>query len=447
MSQKDRIKLVKTIGAIIIMIILMFVYSSMLNLENNSQELENKLDNIFKNVDSNMACIELYTIYGNHLNINGYVLKKYIQNMTISDIKLILERYDGQVLEYNLQYIEQEDRYKFCLSNDINEGIDLNSITTGEYVVFVKVEGTQEESLIEKYFSLDNLSDYTQNEYYTLTKDNINYKINISFNTYSKGDYTVDYMKIISQACTLPKNIVDIVIDPGHGGSDCGAVYDNYKEADFTLEYSLSLKEKLESLGYKVRLTRDNDVYTESYGENGRAVIPYSTKAKLVLSIHLNSTTTLPVAGGVEIYAPNNASLNFAKSLADNIVNYAQTKYSVNSYARVMDGVYVRTYTQEDIEDAKEYAKYMGYEFYENLTTQTPYLFMIRETGGIMTGAYIDGRNPSMLDNPYYKSNMSAEAYLIELGFINCEDDLNNLINNKDAYINAIVDSILNNYK
>lgn len=446
MSREKIIWLAKVTVAIIVMILLMFVYSYMLNLENNAQEIENKLDNVFENVELNMADLELYTIYGNHLNLNGYVLKEYIPDMVISDIDLILKEDDGQVLEYDLQYTEQEDRFTFSLSDNINEGIDLNNISEGNYVAFVRVEEIQEDNTIEKYFSLDNLSEYKENEYYTLTKNNTNYKVDIGFNTYTKDEYSVNYMEITSVPCTLPSNVVDIVIDPGHGGTDGGAVYEDYEEAEFTLEYSQALKEKLESLGYKVRLTRESDVYTESYGENGRAVIPYSTKAKLVLSIHLNSTATLPVEGGVEIYAPNNANLTFAKSLADNIVNYVPTRYSSNRQNMVIDGVYVRTYSQEDIEDAREYAQYMGYDMYENLTTQTPYLFMIRETGGIMTRAYVDGRNTSMDENPYYNSNMSAEAYLIELGFINSENDLNTLINNKDAYINAIVDSIVNNY-
>ena len=71
---------------------------------------------------------------------------------------------------------------------------------------------------------------------------------------------------------------------------------------------------------------------------------------------------------------------------------------------------------------------------------------MIRETGGIMTHAYVDGRNKNIGDNPYYNSNISAEAYLLELGFINSENDLENLKKNKEAYISAIVKTIVDNY-
>ena len=64
-----------------------------------------------------------------------------------------------------------------------------------------------------------------------------------------------------------------------------------------------------------------------------------------------------------------------------------------------------------------------------------------------MTKAYIDGRNKEELNNPYRNSNIAAESYLLELGFINSKFDLNNLLQKKENYINAIVDSIINNYK
>lgn len=447
MSQKNIFFLIKVLVAVIVMILLMFLYNRILNLEGYAKEQENKIEEVFSDVENNLAVLELYTVYGNHLNINGYLLKDYLENVTINNMSLILKEDDGQVIEYPLEYTQQEEKYEFTLSENINEGVDLNSIAQGNYYVFLKVNGTAEENNVEKYFSLDNISMYSSNEYYTLTKNNTNNKIDILFNSYLKDDeYSLDYMEITSVTCSLPEDVVDIVIDPGHGGYDGGAVYEDYEEAEFTLEYSMALKEKLESYGFKVALTREEDVYTESYGQNGRAVIPNAKKAKLVLSIHLNSTATLPVEGGVEIYAPNNANLDFAKSFADNIVSYANTRYSVNGQNRVENGVYVWTYSEQDVIDAKEYADYMGYEMYENLTTQTPYLFMIRETGGIMTKAYVDGRNTSIGNNPYYNSNMTAEAYLLELGFINSQADVNNLINNKEAYINAIADSIVSNY-
>lgn len=164
-----------------------------------------------------------------------------------------------------------------------------------------------------------------------------------------------------------------------------------------------------------------------------------------MLSIHLNSSDYKIVKGGVEIYVPNNFELSFARLLASNIVNNAKTNYSINQTDQIEPGIYVRTFSQSDIIDAKQQANAIGYEPY-NITTTTPSLYMLRETGGIMTHAYIDGRNPNYDKNPYYNSNIAVEAYLLELGFINYDVDLNNILNNSDLYIQAIVKSIQEHY-
>ena len=61
-----------------------------------------------------------------------------------------------------------------------------------------------------------------------------------------------------------------VVIDPGHGGSDPGSI--GYKtkvrEADLNLTLSLMLKDKLESAGINVIMTRkDNNALIEGSGK------------------------------------------------------------------------------------------------------------------------------------------------------------------------------------
>lgn len=442
------LNIIKIIIILALMIILTLVYNYVLksqDIQNLIQEEKKKVTRLFDNIEENVACLELYTVYGNHLNFNGYILKECVTDINLKDVKLVIKDVENNVNEYSLKYDIQGDKVTFKFSDNINEGIDLNKITQGEFYLFIKLTGDYNEKEVEKLFSIKNISSYGEQDFYTITQNEINNKVEILFRNYSEK--SLEYMQLKVEESTLPSRVYDIVIDAGHGGRDGGASYNGKNESDFTLEYSILLKQKLEQLGYKVKLTRTKDEYVESYGKDGRAVVPYETEAKMVLSIHLNSTVSQNVEGGVEIYAPNKANLSLAKAFADNIVNYTGTKYSVNSYARVLDGVYVRTYTEAEIKEAIDYANDLGYTPYESLSIETPYLFMIRETGGIMTRAYVDGRNTYIDDNPYYNSNISAEAYLLELGFINCENDVNNLLKNKDAYINAIVDSIVENYK
>ena len=50
-----------------------------------------------------------------------------------------------------------------------------------------------------------------------------------------------------------------IVIDPGHGGTDPGAVSNGLKEKDFTLRISKYMYDRLKKLGIPVTMTRTTD--------------------------------------------------------------------------------------------------------------------------------------------------------------------------------------------
>jgi len=81
------------------------------------------------------------------------------------------------------------------------------------------------------------------------------------------------------------------------------------------------------------------------------------------------------------------------------------------------------------------------------ISTNSNYYYIIRETGGIITGAYVDGRNSEILGNPYVDSNVGTETYLMELGYLSNKTDLNNMINNMDKYVEGIANSIKTLYK
>ena len=88
-----------------------------------------------------------------------------------------------------------------------------------------------------------------------------------------------------------------------------------------------------------------------------------------------------------------------------------------------------------------------GYKPY-NVTTDSNYLYMIRESGGIMTGAYVDNSNPEQVGvNKYYNSNVGAEAYIIDLGYLTNQTDFNAITQNQDAYAEAIANTIIEELK
>ncbi len=85
-----------------------------------------------------------------------------------------------------------------------------------------------------------------------------------------------------------------IVIDPGHGGHDPGAVQNGVREKDINLAVSLKLDQALRNKGYNTVLTRDKDV---SVGLYDRPKIANDLQADLFISIHSNSNPNSSIQG------------------------------------------------------------------------------------------------------------------------------------------------------
>lgn len=81
-----------------------------------------------------------------------------------------------------------------------------------------------------------------------------------------------------------------IVIDPGHGGSDPGAVANNIKEKDYNLLISKYMYDRFKQLGVPVQLTRDSDTSLSPKERTARVQDFYGDgKDVLVISNHLNA--------------------------------------------------------------------------------------------------------------------------------------------------------------
>ena len=236
-----------------------------------------------------------------------------------------------------------------------------------------------------KYYSLENDSEYTKPiEYYTLTRNNTNNKIKIEF---------------------LTQNSVSALV--------------------------LNIN--------KVSKLPDYDIYN-IYDEEGRVTMANKSGAKILVSLHLNSNEFDLTYGGVEVYAAPNLDLSLAKSFADNIVEKGNATYSKMENFKKENGVYVSTIEIGN----KNSGTFKGYK---GIYDEAAYLFIIREIGGIATGAYVNGSSPSYGENIYRNSNVGVEGYLIELGYMNVNKDIRNIKNNKESYMQAIADSINSFYK
>src|SRR6201997_3981305 len=89
-----------------------------------------------------------------------------------------------------------------------------------------------------------------------------------------------------------------VVLDPGHGGQDSGAMCGGVMEKDLTLDVARRVDRLLDSEGVATLMTRFGDSYVSLAD---RAAFGNRVKDSIFVSIHFNEDNK-PVASGVETY-------------------------------------------------------------------------------------------------------------------------------------------------
>lgn len=104
-----------------------------------------------------------------------------------------------------------------------------------------------------------------------------------------------------------------IVIDPGHGGYDPGAIgVTGLREKEFNLLTSLLVRDKLVQMGAQAILTRENDTFISL---TDRAVVANNLPADVFLSIHANFSERSQARGtSTYYYAPSTDSVLAAQA-------------------------------------------------------------------------------------------------------------------------------------
>lgn len=98
-----------------------------------------------------------------------------------------------------------------------------------------------------------------------------------------------------------PSEFKVVAIDPGHGGTDAGTQNEAHglQEKVFALDVSIRLRRVLESMGYRVVMTRETDI---DVGLGARAIIANQAKADLFVSVHFNSVRNDAKTSGAEVF-------------------------------------------------------------------------------------------------------------------------------------------------
>lgn len=176
---------------------------------------------------------------------------------------------------------------------DLNDYSSYKFFTlTDPYRIIIDVYGSKNSShkssdKHDKNKNLDNLDKYNGPDKYKI----------------SKVPAKKQYASLSPPISGIKKGVKRILIDPGHGGKDPGAMgKSGLKEKDIVLDISLKLKEILENTyGYEIILTRNKDVYLSL---DKRTALANKSKADLFVSVHVNAHESSK-AGGIETYFLN----------------------------------------------------------------------------------------------------------------------------------------------
>ena len=92
-----------------------------------------------------------------------------------------------------------------------------------------------------------------------------------------------------------------VVLDPGHGGKDPGAIGNGLQEKDMVLDLALRIRAHLRANGVRVVMTRDTDRF---WTLQDRAFLAARGAGDVFVSIHFNATGSRSVQGVETFVAP-----------------------------------------------------------------------------------------------------------------------------------------------
>lgn len=123
-----------------------------------------------------------------------------------------------------------------------------------------------------------------------------------------------------------------VVLDPGHGGVDVGAVRGNLYEKDIDLKVAQIVQTELEEHNVNVVMTRETDETINPHNKisdlKQRAGMSQKYQADYFVSIHVNAFDQTNDISGFEVYVRNDESQTLAKNISTQIesLNLSQNR-------------------------------------------------------------------------------------------------------------------------
>ena len=211
-----------------------------------------------------------------------------------------------------------------------------------------------------------------------------------------------------------------IVIDPGHGGSDSGAVGNGLKEKNVVLATSKKLGVLLTKRGYKVLYTRSTDVFINL---RSRTAFAAKRNADMFISIHANA-------------APNANSALKMSGVETFFLSPARSERSKNAAALENRG---------DLEDMNTFSKqtFLNFLNREKIISSNKLAIDIQSYMLSSVKKSFSSRDGGVREAPFWVLvGATMPAVLVEMGYITHPQEGKNL--GKSAYQDRIAQGIAN---
>lgn len=211
-----------------------------------------------------------------------------------------------------------------------------------------------------------------------------------------------------------------IVIDPGHGGSDSGAVGNGLKEKNVVLATSKKLGALLTKRGYKVLYTRSTDVFINL---RSRTAFAAKKNADMFISIHANA-------------APNASAASRMSGVETFFLSPARSERSKNAAALENRG---------DLEDMNTFSKqtFLNFLNREKIISSNKLAIDIQSYMLSSVKKSFSSRDGGVREAPFWVLvGATMPAVLVEMGYITHPQEGKNL--GKSAYQDRIAQGIAN---
>ncbi len=208
-----------------------------------------------------------------------------------------------------------------------------------------------------------------------------------------------------------------VIIDPGHGGKDPGAIgRKGLREKDVVLDIAKRLKRKLNAAGIKVILTRSSDSFI-SLARRSVIANTNANQADFFISIHANASRSRWVSG-VEVFYLSEAIDDDARAVA------AAQKYQLNikesfsgrHTAAILWDLTYRENRRSSIELAEYICRYLSKNLSQrNRGTKPARFYVLKGTNIpavlIEVGFISNLRDEAKLNNPAYRDKVARYIF------------------------------------